>query len=46
MLGNLGLLQGFQMELHAARQNRYRQFMRIGSRQQEFHIFRRLFQGF
>ena len=36
----------FEVKLQAARQNRYRQALRIGGRQQEFNVRRWLFQGF
>ena len=36
----------FQVKLQAARQDRGRQFLRIGRRQQEFDMGRRLFEGF
>ncbi len=39
-------VQRLQMELQAARQNGDRQLLRIGRRQQEFHMGRRLFQRF
>ena len=39
-------VQRLQMELQTARQNRHRQLLRIGGRQQEFHMRRRLFQRF
>ena len=39
-------VQRLQVELQAARQNGNRQLLRIGGRQQELHVCRRLFQRF
>src|SRR5690606_148598 len=39
-------VQRLQMQLQAARQDRDRQLLRIGGRQQELHMCRRLFQRF
>jgi hypothetical protein len=36
----------FQVELQTARQHRGRQFLRVGGRQQELDVRRRLFEGF
>ena len=44
MGGNVGRRQTLQVELQAARENRYRDLLRIGGRQQELHVRRRLFQ--
>ena len=42
--GDLLRQQALEVELDAARQHRHRQLLRIGRRQQELHVRRRLFQ--
>ena len=43
LLTDLINVQRFKMKLQTTRQNRHRQFLRIGRRQQEFDVLRRLF---
>ena len=38
------LVQALEVELQAARQHRHRQLLRVGGREQELHVLRRLFQ--
>ena len=46
MMANLLDIQRHQMKLQTARQNRHRQFLWIGRRQQKLNVLRRLFKGF
>ncbi|CSG15380.1 Uncharacterised protein [Shigella sonnei] len=46
LMANLLDIQRLEMKLQTARQNRHRQFLWIGRRQQKLNVLRRLFKGF